>query len=240
MSRLITVTIGQPSTTGWNSGVYEGAYDGTGVPPSRDTEVTAFQTMRNRPVKIVIDFASAATSTTWATIENPGPLDNMAGSSYKGTAGAGFELCTPILPWDAGGTSGTDLARGASGSYNAHWTTFGGNLVANGLTSIALRIGHEFNGNWYRWSVNTNYNGGNPNGGVADYVSYFRNIVTTTRAAGWTGQSVWCVNNGVSGTTAQPELAYPGDAYVDIISVDAYDQSWASGSYPYLAGDTAA
>lgn len=31
------------------------------------------------------------------------------------------------------------------------------------------------------------------------------------------------MNNGVSGTTSQPELAYPGDAYVDIVSVDSYD-----------------
>lgn len=187
MGKLLTLTIGVPIHTPWNSGVYEGAYDGTGVPPTRDNEVSGFAGWRGQSVPIVVDFASAASSTTWPQIENPGPLDNMAGSAFKGTNGAGFELCCPILPFDAGGTSGTDLARGAAGSYNSHWTTFGGNLVANGLTSIALRIGHEFNGNWYRWSVNTNTNGGNPNGGTADYVSYYRNIVTTLRAAGWAG-----------------------------------------------------
>ena len=220
----------------WTSGVYEGAYDGTGVPPTRDSEVTAFQTMRGHTVAIVGDFNASAGTCTWTDIEHPGPVDNIAGSSFKGTNGVGFELCVCMLP---GTGSGTTLAAGAAGSYDSHWTALGTYLVSSGLSAINLRIGHEMNGTWYRWSVGTaNVDGGNPSGGYTDYVTYYQKIITALRAAGWTGKSVWCVNNGVSGSGSLAESAYPGDSYVDYISVDCYDQSYVSGSYPYVSGES--
>lgn len=45
---------------------------------------------------------------------------------------------------------------------------------------------------------------------------------------------VWNPDIGMQQTDAT--TVYPGDAYVDVIGVDAYDQSWLSGTYP-IPGD---
>lgn len=221
----------------WISGERAGPYDGTGNPPTRDADITTFQNWREHPVLIISDFQAGADN-PWSAVEGVGPLDNMKNSIYHGSLhGANFEICNIMLPGD---TNTTTLAAGAAGAYDAHWDTWGANIVAQDMYAAYLRWGHEMNGNWYRWSVNTNVLGGNPNGGTADFITYWRRIHARLRAAGWTGKSVWCVNGGISATTSQPELAYPGDDVVDVISVDAYDQSWVAGSYPYVAGETAA
>jgi hypothetical protein len=112
----------------WVSGDYDGSYDGAGIPPTRDAEISAFQDWRGGAiVGVVADFVVD----TWAEIENPGALDNIAASAFKGTNGSGFELCVPLLPSD----TSTTLAIGAAGTYNSHWTALGNHLVLNGLSA---------------------------------------------------------------------------------------------------------
>ena len=65
------------------------------------------------------------------------------------------------------------------------------------------------------------------------YAAYFRQIVDTMRAVpGASFRFDWSANNGssytASGGQLEAESAYPGDAYVDYIGLDVYDQSWAA------------
>src|SRR5262245_13330798 len=48
---------------------------------------------------------------------------------------------------------GTTWSQEAAGTNDAHWTALGERLISLGLGSCILRIGREFNGNWYNWKV---------------------------------------------------------------------------------------
>lgn len=115
---------------------------------------------------------------------------------------------------EGGGYSLDDCAKGR---YDAHWSDLARNLVAGGLASAVVRPGWEFNGDWYAWSAN---------GHVSQYVGCFRHIVTTMRASlGQHFRFDWNPNLGAGKFPA--EQAYPGDAFVDYVGVDAYDTaSW--------------
>jgi beta-mannanase len=91
-----------------------------------------------------------------------------------------------------------------------------------------LRFGHEFNGNWYPWSLDRNGRLGSA------YVNAFRRVVTRLRAAGARRvQHVWCFNRDSQPAEPwnDPRAAYPGDDVVDWIGIDGYNfgtsQSWS-------------
>jgi hypothetical protein len=135
--------------------------------------------------------------------------------------GSGYRLvlAVPILP----GT-GT-LAQGAAGAYNGYFTTLAHNLVNNGESNTILRLGWEFNGNWYRWSVANAAS-------AANFTAYWRQIVTTMRAvSGQHFQFAWNPN-GPSPTSYTADQAYPGDSYVDYVGTDIYDNFWGSPFTP--------
>lgn len=122
----------------------------------------------------------------------------------------------------AGGGLGS-LAHGAAGGNNGHFRALATALVNNGQPNAVLRLGWEFNGDWFPWSARQN---------PAAFASYFRHIVTSMRSVpGGSGlQFDW--NPGI-GPRHVPEAAYPGDAYVDIIGFDVYDASFgARGANP--------
>jgi hypothetical protein len=98
----------------------------------------------------------------------------------------------------------------------------GQNLVGAGLPDTIIRIAHEFNGNWYWY---------NPAGQEAQFIAYWRQIVTTMRAVpGSSFQFAWNPSIGVAsyinGAPYYPEAAYPGDGWVDYIGPDIYDTNW--------------
>ena len=84
-----------------------------------------------------------------------------------------------------------------------------------------MRLGWEFNGNWFRWSVATSAD-------AANFVAFWRQIVTTMRAVPG-AKFKFCWNpNGPSPTTYSPDQAYPGNAYVDYVGTDVYDNFWGT------------
>lgn len=73
---------------------------------------------------------------------------------------------------------------------------------------VPVRLGWECNGDWFRWSED-----------AEKYKTAFQRVVGLLRAASPRFQLVWNVNAG------SPSFAsyYPGDAFVDVVSIDAYD-----------------
>ena len=122
------------------------------------------------------------------------------------------------------------LGKGARGAYDSYFVTLARNLVADGEGYAFLRLGWEFNGNWYKWSVR---NAREP----AQYAAYFRDIVDAMRSVpGEAFKFVWNPNGGNShGRPYIPSQAYPGNAYVDYIGTDLYDESWVSPLTPQNA-----
>lgn len=108
------------------------------------------------------------------------------------------------------------LANGARGDYDAEFVALAKILVANKQPNAMIRIGWEFNGNWYRWSAAQD---------PASFVTYYQRIVTAMRSVpGQEFKFIWNPSLGQQAIGA--DLVYPGDAYVDYIGMDVYNQSW--------------
>jgi hypothetical protein len=178
-------------------GVYKGAGNSGGV--------ANISTWLGKPLPLAEDFLPGD---SWSAISSAPDwlFSGWSGKPYR------LVLGVPIIP-DTGGT----LAAGASGSYNSYFQTLAQNLVAKGHGDSILRLGWEFGGGWYHWHVASTTD-------AANYAAYWRQIVTTMHAAAPNLKFDW---NPVWGwQSVDPTLAYPGDAYVDYIGVDVYDQSW--------------
>lgn len=175
-------------------------------------KVAEYEQWLGRPVTYTVDFIgkSNPVDDPWRNIDNPASrCTAWEPTKFK------LSLSTGMIP-----SSSQTLAAGARGDYNSHWKKFGETMVARGCGDIILRLGWEFNGKFYNWAA-----GGNE----ANFAAYWRQIVNTLRSV--PGQSFkfdWCPLAG--NTNANVEAAYPGDAYVDIIGLDAYDTSSVSVS----------
>jgi hypothetical protein len=116
---------------------------------------------------------------------------------------------------------------GATGAYDQYAFTLAQNLVNHGLGNSVIRLGHELNYTADIASVGTT---------AADYaawVAYWQDIVTTMRSVpGADFVFDWNLNAGYRNIPLAS--VYPGDSYVDIISVDQYDDtvSTPTGSTP--------
>lgn len=168
--------------------------------------VAEFEAWLGRPVDVAVDFLAQA---RWSDIAAPTWWASRWGATpYR------VVYSVPMLP-DSGGT----LGEGASGAYNAHFAQLAQTLVTHGEGDAVIRLGWEFNGSWMRWNAQAD---------PAAFIGYWRQVVQTMRAVpGARFQFDWCPNRG-RGSVA-PDLAYPGDQYVDYIGLDSYDTGWAEG-----------
>jgi hypothetical protein len=156
----------------------------------------------------------------WDGMDGAGGSENWMLDQWR-NRGYRLVLGVPIIP----GGSGGSLAQGASGAYNQYFTTLAQNLVAGGAGNAILRLGWEFDGDWYPWGVANDTD-------AANFAAYWRQIVDTMRAVpGAQFSFLWNPNGGAS-TTWNLDLAYPGSAYVDYVGTDDYDEYWGSPSTP--------
>jgi hypothetical protein len=133
---------------------------------------------------------------------------------------------TPIITWESmySGYSRLNsvqprLDEIINGSLDGYIDAFA-NKIKSYSGNVIIRILHEFEGDWYPWSLNEN------NKDPAKYISAFRHIVDRFRSAGANNVKwMWCLN-------AEPKpyaifnyvvSCYPGDNYVDIVATDIYN-----------------
>ncbi len=115
----------------WASGVYN---DGWSASTDND-----FGTWRGRPIDVAVTWPAR---THWSDFVNTsGAYTAFQGQNFTGVFGI------PPIPEDGSAT----MAGCAAGSYNSEWTTFGHTMQNLGLGSSIIRLGWEFNGNWYVW-----------------------------------------------------------------------------------------
>ena len=127
-----------------------------------------------------------------------------------------------------------------SGSYDSYINGYA-LQVKNWGKPLFIRLGHEFNGDWYTYGGALN--GGGTLAGYGDpakadgperFIAAYQRVHDLFEAQNvdnvvW----VWCPNNGSSPNEAWnvPEAYYPGDAYVDWIGFDGYNfgttQTWS-------------
>jgi beta-mannanase/fibronectin type 3 domain-containing protein len=115
----------------------------------------------------------------------------------------------------------TNNAGILSAAFDSYLQTWAANAAADGRKFL-LRFDHEFNGNWYVWGYGGGHNGNTPQNYAQAWI-HVHNIFTAAGATNvyW----VWCPNVGWSN-----DGAYPGDAYVDYVGMDGYNNNtpWLS------------
>jgi hypothetical protein len=173
-------------------------------------------------------------SATWAAFE--GAMLQASTNAAAGTHSAiewapllGGRNLILAVPACCGGTTWADEAAGAN---DMHWAKLANTLVAGGLGGCTLRIAREFSGGWYPWSVT-------PATAAAHKTGWAR-IVTTMKAAGFTGRFMWnpYLGQGTFAPGGYPSDAYPGSAYVNVIGLDFYD--WGYPAQPDTEARTTA
>lgn len=208
-----------------------GVYRGAGKPEN----TAEYEKWLGRDVKYALEFLGVMpndSSEPWAVIENPGWFcGRWASTKYSPV------FSVAMLP-----TNKQTLAAGARGEYNAHWKKFAEVMVARGCGDDVLRIGWEFNGAFYNWSIADEADGINGNQSEAElaknYAEYWRQIVRTVRSVPGTNFKFdWCPLRGkLKSNQKMVELAYPsgkdaqGREYVDYIGLDNYDTARIKGA----------
>lgn len=125
-----------------------------------------------------------------------------------------------------------DFQSVIEGRHDAEFRAVAESIKANGIASRTIvRLGHEFNGDWYPWSAISDPKG---------YAGAFRRAVQQMRAVIPDLQIDWCANRGSSLDKDKKPFhwtdAYPGDDVVTTISMDVYDQ-YNSGWDDILHGE---
>jgi hypothetical protein len=185
-----------------------GVYKGAGTTGTRG--IPAFEAWNGGRVPRALDFFARS---SWSEMLSEG---TWAAKSWGPWSGHRWKVTfsVPMLPDDKVST----LAKGATGAYNGHFRRIAEMLVANGHRNAVLRLGWEFNGGWYPWSAARC---------PSCFVNYWRQIVTTMRSVpGAAFKFDWNPNLGYLQIPAQK--VYPGDAYVDVIGLDVYNEWWSS------------
>src|SRR5687767_5547645 len=86
----------------------------------------------------------------------------------------------PMLPEDKSVT----LADGAAGKFDEMYTTYAAKLVKHGFGESIIRIGWEFNADWYPWAAKRD---------PQSWIAYWRRIVTAMRSVpGANFKFDWC------------------------------------------------
>lgn len=106
---------------------------------------------------------------------------------------------------------GRDLRDVAAGVFDNDYRTVARSLVQSGYGDALIRLGHEFDGDYYSWSARDN---------EANYVAAFRHVHDVFRSESKDFRFEW---TGMRTTFSRfAPQAYPGDAYVDVVGLDIY------------------
>lgn len=132
---------------------------------------------------------------------------------------------TLVVTWMANGYGAQDLVNGKADNYIRNYAKG----VKNFSKEVWLRPLHEANGDWYDWGVGKS-GAGNTDANVAEA---YRHIVKIFREENVNNVKwVWTTNASNQGSGTSLTGTYPGDEYVDYISIDGYNwgksQSWSN------------
>lgn len=121
------------------------------------------------------------------------------------------------------------VGKAANGDYATKWREIAAYWASKDYNTsrLVIRLGWEYNGDWYPWSVKYSS------------ATQFKNAFI------WTVESIWdggcgnplynlCNNKGPSQSGVGPEDVFPGSEYCHVIGVDQYDhwgKSTSSASF---------
>jgi hypothetical protein len=195
-----------------------GIYDSQSSPAGIETAASWLGSPSS--IKYAQDFIDA---TDFSHISNPWQLSNWQGSPFTMVWGVPMLPCGE--PSTQCATNVSDYDEVANGGANSYFETLAKNLVSAGFGSSYIRLGWEFNADWMGWSI-CNQDDSGLTSWASDFVPAFRNIVTSMRSvSGANFKFIWNPIDSSNSSCAGANLEnfYPGDNYVDMVSLDTYD-----------------
>jgi hypothetical protein len=223
-----TTTTTGPATPPPASGLQQGAF----VASANPSGMASFASQTETSPTVATEYLPG--NGGWADMDGSGGTLNWLTSEWSGS-GYTLSLGVPIIPTNSGGTAVGTLAQGATGAFNSYYVTLAQTLVNGGESNAYLRLGWEFDGSWMPWAATT------PSA-EASFAAYFQQIVSSMRSV--SGEHFRFVWNPDAGAFTQSgysvAAAYPGNADVDVIGLDAYDQTWATPQTPANAWSSTA
>lgn len=162
-----------------------------------------FGTWRGRPLGLAAVYPDRS---SWDTIVTPGwPVDMFADFAGK------LLISLPLYP--EGGGNNQDCAAGA---YDDQWKRLGTFLVERDRGQAILRLGWGWNDGTHPWRADAD---------PSDWITCYRRVVSAIRGAAPQIQIDWSFNpvGAPEIADADPYAAYPGDAYVDFVGLEAFD-----------------
>jgi Glycosyl hydrolase family 26 len=184
------------------------------------SEITAANELTGQTYNCLSTFANPAPN--WTAWETPWMFSTTSDgwdAWLKASPAHQAIMGMDLIPQSAGSQS-NPLAweqACAAGSYDQHATALATNLVSYGAGSVVIRLGVEANGNWEADYVGTTATE------MHDWAKCYDNEVTAMRAVpGAHFLFVW--NPNVCTANLPLDAWYPGDSYVDIMGIDAYDK----------------
>jgi hypothetical protein len=164
-----------------------------------------FGAWRGRPVEIVATWADDNVAMTELTQLRPG-------GEYAGWQGPMDIAIGAIGP-------GESWRQAAVGAYDARWRLSLSNLRelrGSRAGTTFIRFAHEFNGDWYPWSVNA--------GNYRAFIDAWRRFRGLQREIFPQARLVFAVNRESFGAGMDWRDMFPGAEYVDLMGVAYFNQ----------------
>ncbi len=204
-----------PSTSGLLLGSYNGAADPAGA--------TAFAGETDTTASVYSDYLDG---TSWSSMVGASGSPPWVIGSIRGKLGSARLLLS--VPLVNAGYSSDQAALAAYAANPTGWdaklTTLAQNLVADGFSNAIIRL---------MWEPDSGIYSNEDLTSAANYAALWRDAHTAMDAvSGASFQWAWYWGGNFDSTTNN--TAYPGNAYVDYVTFDDYDQSWdGSCGVPY-------
>lgn len=183
----------------------------------------AFGTWRGKACETLSDYGFPSLSSATRMAQVGGSL--TPGSRTGAAAPGGPQLIWGLHLTQNSGTLDNTIA----GTYDQAYLDEFQRLIDYGLGDAWLRLGWEADADFFSWGVNKAGNG------APKYKQAYRHIVRLYRANFPKGQHQFIWNTlllSIGGVVTNPRDYYPGNSYVDIISLDIYELDFTSGATP--------
>lgn len=167
------------------------------------------------------DQAATTAAGVWHNFEGSAWLISTYESVTK------YIIGVPIIP----ASNLVSMQGAAQGQYQSHYTTIAKDFASSGKGDAWIRVGWEFQGDWYPWGFNAQ-TAAEKARYCTDYIAAFRNVVSAFRAVSPNFKFVWNPNLDMGYSMPSVPACYPGDDVVDSIGLDVYDSNYNNISDP--------
>jgi hypothetical protein len=185
-----------PPEVSWPSGVHAG---------NELSSYADFEAFRGRPIELAMFFVDR--SVGWPGLVTPGwPIDMLAELDAR------LVLAEPLYPEGEGNNQ-----ECATGAYDAEWRKLGPFLTERGRGDSVIRLGWGPNDSAHAWRADAD---------PSDWIACYQHVSGAIRAGGPELEIAWDFNPAgrPDDTALDPFGAYPGDAYVDYVGIEAFDR----------------